>query len=197
MLKMWRPKERNYQPVRAQHISAQSGSGSLNLAREEHGDKSLYSHLYSGNTQVIPLRLNRMRVNNTTKPHTFITGREILKVLCVPSTFSDRFHCGFNSLWGLLVKCEFNSVSTYKSIPFVRNYANPLSIFWRFNCFGAHCISVHFIALTFHWYFKLGPNSHRVSRLVEVTRHVLLGHCPCHQAGNRECFSGAEDWIST
>lgn len=74
------------------------------------------------------------------------------------------------------------------------NYANPLSIFWLYNFFGALCISVHFITLTFHWYFKLRPDSHRASHLVEVTRHfLLLGCCPCKQVGKREGFSDGED----
>lgn len=48
---------------------------------------------------------------------------------------------------------------------------------------------MHFITLTFHWYFKPGSSSPRASRLVEVTRHfLLLGCCPCNQVGKTKAF---------
>lgn len=48
---------------------------------------------------------------------------------------------------------------------------------------------MHFITLTFHWYFQPGSSSPRPSRLVEVTRHfLLLGCCPCNQVGKTKAF---------
>lgn len=110
--------------------------------------------------------------------HTSVIAHEGIEVLSVHLLFSFPV----DSIAYKVSQQSVNLVSAYKLALLVKNYANPLSIFWLFNFFGTLCRSVHSIPLTFHWYSRPGPNSHQAGCLMEVTRHfLLLGCCLCNQ----------------